>query len=550
MVKPATNDILNNVFVYLLSDAQEAGINPEGYATNLLSAFLNNDTFFSSAIQGQDPNIVDAIYSIPRVPTRWDSIADSLVQSAMDGDLEALADLAKAPEGTGVSLEQIDAFKTNAFYQNLDVELVVDREAPRELRGLASIKRKILAAEDSLIGAPEIKQAPIKGNIVSLQYDFETRLAALTGQEREIAENVVFPAAERLPDPVIEPVEEPVELPQLTREEVIAKLHEFQAMEATIGLDTYAQGFILLNPDYANFFAAVEQSGGVAVNSLAIQLEEALNETPDVLEAMITLSEDSEKLAALTEAIGEEQGATDLILSLAQENGYEIHAISPHIPTSLEGPDIPEINDTIGNLTMTPPVAGETIDISPDISPEQAPPAFDAPPSMLFGLVSGAGAAIRSDADFAADTATTAPEPLDPAIGAAEINNSIPPSLKAHFSDMTGADYVVANLATEAENSEPEMTAYTVQSGDNLWNIAKDHYGLMSYKDIMRAVDHMAHANGLEKGTDANWIKPGMEINMPSADQIKLPTNTLDWNALQNDPKLGPSARTTALTNG
>ena len=131
------------------------------------------------------------------------------------------------------------------------------------------------------------------------------------------------------------------------------------------------------------------------------------------------------------------------------------------------------------------------------------------------------------------------PTIVDPKVGAESVNNSIPLSLKQHFGGMTNADHTVAQLAVAAQNADDPPEPYIVQKGDNLWKIAKNEYGLTSYKDIMRTVDHIAHANGLEKGVDANWIREGEKINMPSAEQIKQPVDSLNWKALRENTLSG-----------
>jgi nucleoid-associated protein YgaU len=83
-----------------------------------------------------------------------------------------------------------------------------------------------------------------------------------------------------------------------------------------------------------------------------------------------------------------------------------------------------------------------------------------------------------------------------------------------------------------------EEKKYAVQKGDNLWKIAKDQYGLKNYKDIMRAVEHIAAKNDLDQGVKANHIDVGQTLKMPSADEIKKPVQKLDWAALDAD-KMG-----------
>ncbi len=82
-------------------------------------------------------------------------------------------------------------------------------------------------------------------------------------------------------------------------------------------------------------------------------------------------------------------------------------------------------------------------------------------------------------------------------------------------------------------------TEYKVKSGDNLWNIAKKHYGLTKNEDIAKAVETIANRNGMEKGADANNLKP-FNPNDPKSKPLQLPPDwkgkegqkALDWSKL------------------
>ena len=55
------------------------------------------------------------------------------------------------------------------------------------------------------------------------------------------------------------------------------------------------------------------------------------------------------------------------------------------------------------------------------------------------------------------------------------------------------------------------MADYIIQSGDNLWNIAKNQLGLTSNADIQNAVNEIASSNDIK---DANKIYAGQSINI------------------------------------
>lgn len=111
---------------------------------------------------------------------------------------------------------------------------------------------------------------------------------------------------------------------------------------------------------------------------------------------------------------------------------------------------------------------------------------------------------------------------------AAQFNQFAAPPTKV------AAPAVTATIAPPAPEPE-EAKTYTVKQGDNLWNIAREQYGLKSYKDIMRAVDHIAARNDLDQGVRANKIDVGQELKMPTADEIRNPAQRLDWAALDAD---------------
>lgn len=107
--------------------------------------------------------------------------------------------------------------------------------------------------------------------------------------------------------------------------------------------------------------------------------------------------------------------------------------------------------------------------------------------------------------------------------------------------EIAGADIAVEQEPAPEPEREAEIienTAYIVQPGDSLWKIAQDTYGLDSYKDIMRAVEHIAHENGLSEGVQANHIDVGQELSMPTLEAVSGPLPQppgLDWHALDAD---------------
>ena len=60
------------------------------------------------------------------------------------------------------------------------------------------------------------------------------------------------------------------------------------------------------------------------------------------------------------------------------------------------------------------------------------------------------------------------------------------------------------------QNESEEITEYTVQSGDNLWNIVKDFYNLSDNSAIATKVDEIAALNDID---DPSLIYAGMIIN-------------------------------------
>lgn len=89
-----------------------------------------------------------------------------------------------------------------------------------------------------------------------------------------------------------------------------------------------------------------------------------------------------------------------------------------------------------------------------------------------------------------------------------------------------------------AEISQNGATSYTVQPGDNLWNISRDHLGQgQSWGEIYQMNQDVIGAN-------PSLIHPGQQLSLPSTD----PTGTTLSNAANAQPQLPDAEMTTAPT--
>ena len=529
-------------------------LEPTNSAQELLTGLLNNETFrnviksVSTGLLRED--IVTEIDATPIKPSARDTMANGLVQAAAAGDSDMLADLTKTPETPILSLEQLEKFwNADALISKEDPDLHTHIQAdPRyvaffdqyvaakQMSGdaVTKLRAEIVAKHEAavktldtipydgiqmaLVGSSnDFYHLSAKGDFAALGYTdtapntvfsglkvaeplSAAELTRVTAPLNHVVVQAEKDRAAAEKDRIVAP--DAIDPTKLTKDQIIAGLKDLQANEGMVTIDTYKQGFVLLNPAYKDFFDAVDASGGVITNPLRDQLEKALNENPDVLKSMIDISGDTSKIEALTASIKTEGGSTDLVLALAKANGT----------APLDGPKVADAKDII---TGTDPKDGVVTD--PERTPGDRHPGGVIRLSEPF-IASATGVVDRKE--------TVVEDDLD----AAEVRLPI---------TKDDADPEKREVAP----AEEDPNKYTVKDGDSLWKIAKEKYGLTSYKDIMRAVDHIAVANGLEKGTDANWIRTGAEINLPTAEQIAGPVKPLDWKALASDPKLGASAR-------
>jgi hypothetical protein len=300
--------------------------------------------------------------------------------------------------------------------------------------------------------------------------------------------------------PLVTPEPAPAAGP-LSREQIIERLKYFQAMDETVTLDTYQQGLEALNSDYGDVFDAVEKTGGTFVNSLQDQLEKGLNESPEILNTLIEISASSEQLSALTEAIGTEAGATDLVYALAQANGEAPHSINPHAATPLpsEGPDIPEISEIIDHQIV---MQTENIDMSPEIPQEE-------------------------------DTAPAIQTPI---------------ALATPFA--TAVAYTPVEEVSANINAAPSSTPYTVKDADtSLTQIMHEHYGIEDPNMAYRASLIVASANDM---ADANVIHPGDELSLPTLETLQEISGTDDLrlkNLSSHPDEIGKQVKTAMADN-
>lgn len=337
------------------------------------------------------------------------------------------------------------------------------------------------------------------------------------------------------------------EAPELSREEMIANAldgmsrEEIRGALATAhdidengdgGADyaTYKASFIALEPAYEDFFIGIEsQEGALEINPAQELLVGALNDPESsVLDNMVLMADNAEQLAALTAMvtddgsdahfIADERQMSDLIHSLARENGLDVHtdrygmSVIPEGGFDIEGP---AVVDGVETFRATVQTEVETRLNAPEVIVPEGTELPDTIPDKNITYVTPEGLIVPSKPET-----FEAPALDDP---------PSPPTVTVPF---VGAS---ANVNAAPVVDPNQMPIYEIQAGDNLWDIAKEQYELTSGADIMRAVDHIAKANGLTNGVDANHIDVGQELNMPSAEQIKLDVDSLDWKALDAD---------------
>ncbi len=112
-----------------------------------------------------------------------------------------------------------------------------------------------------------------------------------------------------------------------------------------------------------------------------------------------------------------------------------------------------------------------------------------------------------------------------------------------HFEMRIGTDRAPADPVIELGGPppQPELKEHTVQANETMWKIAKEQYGLSSNADIQRAVEHLAQANGLSAGVDANHLSIGQVLRIPDASTIAAQSGQrLDWAALDADTRGAP----------
>jgi hypothetical protein len=104
-----------------------------------------------------------------------------------------------------------------------------------------------------------------------------------------------------------------------TREEVIKGLRDLQNDTRTITYDTYMGGFKILNPRFAELEAIIESKGGSFANGTKDLFEKAFNESPELMETFIKISQDPAKMDQFIEMMKTDQGSR-LISSVMSYN--------------------------------------------------------------------------------------------------------------------------------------------------------------------------------------------------------------------------------------
>jgi LysM repeat protein len=275
------------------------------------------------------------------------------------------------------------------------------------------------------------------------------------------------------------------------------------------------------------------------VDSLPITAEERLAKQA---EAVSTHYDSNAALNAI-----DERGAYDTDVQGAANDFYfliEQNYPSTQIAEPETAADVEEANATVAQ-TPVPPAA------TPTALPLNETPLYEhlivANYTAPYETVAPVTATINNDEGFDADWAAEQFGPLAETPEEEIIPNIEPiapevvpePFLWTQEMPIIEPEIEEPASILQFQTQEPvnDFQEYTVEKGDNLWNIAKNYYGFGGGDDasIMEAVTKISIMNGLEEGTNANNLRIGQELKLPDSPSLSNwndPDTSLDWVAL------------------
>lgn len=291
------------------------------------------------------------------------------------------------------------------------------------------------------------------------------------------------------------------------RDQLIADARNTHAESSRI-LDT-SPGYSTDMQGLANdFYFTIEQSYENAPKPVAAAevATPAAVVSPSVVDTPVVATPAAEVVApAVTTAMGDI--AMGPVVTEAAPVVTPTVAEAPAVTTTVAEIVTPAVTTAMGDVAIP-----ETVEIAPVTQAAPQTPAYD--PNFTAQQLGSLGAA---PAAGVTQTPTTTP------IAAADMPVPQP--------------NVAPTEPAPLQEDQRTSYGYTVERGDNLWNIAREQYGLTKPRDIQRAVDYIAQLNNMGTGTNANRLSIGQELQLPTSPTPPAQTPSLNWQALDAETR-------------